>query len=364
MKINFTNTAKTICFLTLATAFYGCKKDKNAPDTAPAEIKSRGLYVLNEGNFGMNKASLDFLDLASGSYTKNIFASANPTVAFGLGDSGNDVKVYGSKVYVVVNGSNKVEVLNQTTSKEVAKLDIANPRFITFYKNLAYITSYDGFVAAIDTAAATVIKTKIKVGNQPEEMAIVGTKLYVANSGGYNAPNYDRTVSVIDLNTNTEIKKIDVALNLYHLKADKYGDVYVSSRGDYANVPSSLFLIDTKTDAVTKDFKIPTGDFCIEGDNAFVFSYDYAAKKGNYLKLNIKDESVVTNNFIADDTGASITTPYGITVDASSGDIYIADASGYTAPGKLYAFDSSGKKKSGFPIITGDLPGHFAFLYK
>ena len=42
-------------------------------------------------------------------------------------------------------------------------------------------------------------------------MAIVGDKLYVANSGGYRVPNYDRTVSVIDLKTFTEEKKIDVA---------------------------------------------------------------------------------------------------------------------------------------------------------
>ncbi len=45
------------------------------------------------------------------------------------------------------------------------------------------------------------------VGYQPEEMVIAGNKLYVANSGGYRVPSYDRTVSVIDLTTFTEIKR-------------------------------------------------------------------------------------------------------------------------------------------------------------
>ena len=84
------------------------------------------------------------------------------------------------------------------------------------------------------------------VGYQPEEMVIAGNKLYVANSGGYRVPNYDRTVSVIDLTTFTEIKKIDVAINLHRLELDRYGNIYVSSRGDYYDTPSKTFVIDSR----------------------------------------------------------------------------------------------------------------------
>jgi DNA-binding beta-propeller fold protein YncE len=77
------------------------------------------------------------------------------------------------------------------------------------------------------------IQREVTVGYQPEEMEIVGNQLFVANSGGYRAPNYDNTVSVIDLNSFTEIRKLDVAINLHHIKKDNYGDLYVSSRGDY-----------------------------------------------------------------------------------------------------------------------------------
>ena len=60
------------------------------------------------------------------------------------------------------------------------------------------------------------------VGYQPEEMVIVGNKLYVANSGGYRVPNYDRTVSVIDLNTFKVIKTIDVGINLHRMELDQF----------------------------------------------------------------------------------------------------------------------------------------------
>lgn len=360
---------RVLASVLMLASVMGCRKDPPKKEDATINYKNptsgmKGLYLLNEGNFGSNKSSLDFYDFASGKYTRNIFGVANPTVALGLGDSGNDIKIYGSKMYVVVNGSNKVEILNSNTAKEEAKLDLTNCRYITFYKNYAYITSYDGFVAVVDTANASVIKTKIKVGNQPEEMAVVGSKLYVANSGGYNPPNYDRTVSVIDLNTNTEIKKIDVAVNLHHLKADQYGDIYVSSRGNYADIPSSIFLIDSKTDEVKKDFHIPTSNFCIDGDNAYLFSYDYGSLKSAYVKLSVKTEAVLSNSFITDGTESSISVPFGITVDPSNGDIYVADSPDYTLPGKLYCFDKAGKSKYAAPLTTGDIPGHFAFLTK
>ena len=64
---------------------------------------------------------------------------------------------------------------------------------------LSYVSSYAGpvkidpnarlgYVARVDTTTLTVKDTCV-VGYQPEEMVIVGNKLYVANSGGYRVPN-------------------------------------------------------------------------------------------------------------------------------------------------------------------------------
>lgn len=45
---------------------------------SPHEIK--GMFVLNEGNMGSNKCTLDFLDFRSGFYTRNIYPERNPEV--------------------------------------------------------------------------------------------------------------------------------------------------------------------------------------------------------------------------------------------------------------------------------------------
>lgn len=219
---------KNIIFLKFSTLimclviFASCRKDPEPiPETRetlfPAEPGAtvKGMYVVNEGNMYMNKASLDYVDFTQGLYRRNIYNQANPEVTKGLGDVANDIGVYGSKLYVVVNISNKIEVMDVKTAKRIKMIDLINCRYVTFQGNKAYVSAYlgkvgdpkapRGIVAEIDTATLQITR-KIEVGRQPEEMAIVGNKLYVANSGGYSPPDYERTVSVIDINSFTEIK--------------------------------------------------------------------------------------------------------------------------------------------------------------
>ena len=379
MKKQIKNTCLLIAAISMVAS--GCRKETTlvpatlSPVTAPEpDAPYVGMYLLNEGNMGSNKASLDYFDYTTGIYKKNIFAEKNPTVVKELGDVGNDVQIYGSKLYAVINVSNKVEVMNVADTKSLGKISIQNCRYITFANGKAYVSSYAGpvkietnapigFVAEVDTSTLQVIR-KVTVGYQPEEMAVVGNKLYVANSGGYRVPNYDRTVSVIDLATFTEIKKIDVAINLDRLKADSDGDIYVTSRGDYRKVPSKLFVIDTKTDQVKKTFDIGASNLFISGDTAYIYGSEFSYNTGkwviSYNMLNVKTETLLNTNFITDGTEQSIRMPYGIIVNPATKDIFVTDAKDYVSSGTLYCFDKTGKKK--WSALTGDIPGHMVFV--
>ena len=52
-----------------------------------------GLYLLNEGNMGSNKCTLDFVDFDNGYYVRNLYAEKNPNVVKELGDVGNAVRI-------------------------------------------------------------------------------------------------------------------------------------------------------------------------------------------------------------------------------------------------------------------------------
>ncbi len=359
-----------------------CRKE---PKVTPAQQETlftpetnsniAGLFLLNEGNMNMNKASLDYIDYQTGIYHRNIFGQANPTATKGLGDVGNDIAVYGSKLYVVINVSNKIEVLDKHTYKRIKQIDLLNCRSMAFGNGKAYISAYlgkvgdasapNGIVAELDTASLEITR-KVMVGRQPEEMAVVNNKLYVANSGGYSPPNYERTLSVIDLNSFSEIKRIDVAINLNQVKVDAYGDLYVSSRGNYYDVPSKLYVIDTHTDLVKHQFDVPVSNMCILGDTAYIIStaWNYPKQENeiSYTTLDVKNEKVLSGKFINDGTEKQISVPYGIIVNPQTKDVLITDAGNYVSPGTLFCFDSSGRKK--WSIATGDIPAHMTFIYK
>lgn len=334
-----------------------------------------GFFLLNEGNMSMNKASLDYMDYETGTYRRNVFSQANPNLVGGLGDVGNAIGIYGSKLYVVVNASNKIEVLNADTGIRIKQIDLANGRYVTFYKGKVYVSSYlgsigdpsapKGIVAEIDTTSLNITR-RVEVGRQPEELVAYNDKIYVANSGGYSPPDYESTISVIDIPSFTENKRIEVAVNLHRLKIDREGDLYVTSRGDYYEIPSKLFVIDTKTETIKKSFDIGVTDFTIHNDVAYMYSTEFSYISGDYdisyRMLDTQTEIFLETTFISDTHKALIEMPYGIAVHPESGDVLITDAKDYVTPGTLYCFTPEGALK--WSVETGDIPAHIAFKYK
>src|SRR5690554_29648 len=338
-----------------------------------------GFYLLNEGNMGNNKATLDYYDFETGIYKKNIYAERNPTVPKEMGDVGNDIGIYGSKLYAIINVSNKVEVMDVATTKRISQIEIPNCRFIKFHEGYAYVTSYAGpvvidpdyeqlgFVAKINTVTLEVVD-RCLVGFQPDELEIVDNKIYVANSGGYmgagDTEGYERTVSVIDIATFKEEKRIDVAYNLERIKADSRGDLWVSSRGDYKGLPARLFFIDREKGIVTDTIPIAASNYWIDDDLLYVygteFSYITNSWDISYSIVNTRMREIIDRKIITDGTDEEIEKPYGIMVHPETKDIFITDAGNYVTPGVLYCFDKEGKKK--WSVVTGNIPGHFALL--
>ena len=222
-----------------------------------------------------------------------------------------------------------------------------------------------GYVAKIDTSSLEIIDT-CPVGYQPEEMAIVGDQLFVANSGCYRVPNYDNTVSVVDLHIFREVQKIEVAPNLHRMEADDYGKIWVSSRGDYYDIPSMTFVINTEDNSICDVLdQLPCSDMAYCGDSLYVisnaFNYFTQTNEIKYSIVNVTTHEVVTDNFITDGTDKEIEYPYGIAVNPQTRDILVTDARDSVTPGKLYCFSKDGKLK--WVTNTGEKPSRIAFTW-
>ncbi len=371
----------TLALAIIAIVLNSCRKEDPIIDTTPTPVTPgedgpvKGFFLLNEGNMGSNKASIDYFDYESGTYFKNIFPSRNPDIVKELGDVGNDIQIYGNKLYAVLNTSNLIEVMDVNTATHIATISVPNCRYIVFDKGYAYVSSYAGpveidlnarlgYVARIDTVTLRVSDTCV-VGYQPEEMVIRDNKLYVANSGGYRVPSYDNTVSVIDLNTFKETSKITAGINLHRMKLDQQGNIYVTSRGDYYQTSSKIYVIN-KNDMVSDIIHQPASNIVISGDSLYAYSAEWSYLTNSYTTsyaiINTQNKNVVSRNFITDGTEQSITTPYGIAINPETKEIFVTDATDYVTPGKLYCFTPEGKYK--WHVETGDIPAHIVFTRK
>lgn len=363
--------------------FYIIPSQNQDTGVAPTRGNILGMYVLNEGNMGSNKASIDFLDLDENKptvhYLRNIYSERNPNVVKELGDVGNDIKIYGSKLWIVVNVSNKVEVATADSCKRITQINIPNCRYLAFKDGFAYVSSYVGPVKFDKDAPLGMVykvdtvdfkkKDSVVVGYQPEELCIVDNKLYVANSGGYRAPNYDQTLSEIDLATFKEIRKIKVGLNPHHCQVDHYGQIWVTSRGNYNDVPSRIYRLykgRNQLYEVIDSIDTPVSGLSIVGDSLYYYgsAWNNATATNNisYGLINVRTHKIIDTNLFSAPQLKAITMPYGIIVNPVERDFYLMDAKNYVSSGSLLHFKPDGTFD--WSVQTGDIPGHATFVYK
>ena len=357
-------------------------------NTGGKTVKSEivGMYLLNEGNMGSNKSTLDYLDLSAQDttvhYYRNIYSERNPSTVMMLGDVGNDIQIYGSRLWLVINCSNKVEVARATDAVRIGKVDIPNCRYVTFDGGYAYVSSYVGSVYddgsssplgsvfKVDTLTLQIVDS-CAVGYQPEEMAIIGQRLYVANSGGYQGmtgQGYESTVSVVDLATMHETGRIEIAPNLHHLKTDKYGQLWVTSRGNYNETPSRLYWLSPDTDGTMHlggGLNQAVSDLCIVGDSLYFYGSQWSdltqTNTVTYGIVNVRTHEVVSTSLSTAPEIEKIRMPYGIIVNPLHRDFYLMDAKNYVSSGELLHFLPDGTFD--WKVKTGDIPAHATWRY-
>ncbi len=304
-----------IAFATMAL-FVACSDDDKTIEPtptvpAPQTQASKGAYVLSSGYWGENNASIQYIDLENNRVINDdMYFTANGE---GLGDSGQDLILYGSKLYCTVSTSEKVVIMDKRckvlkshslrVDTESLPSDIiinSSPRYLAAHNGKVYFTAYDGTVSRIDTTTLE-IEAKINIGNVPEAITVANEKLYV-NLSDYGSGN---RVAVIDIATFTKIKEIRVALNPYSTCfTGSDGYVYVISNGNYAgdvSIPESKWVYSTlqriypETDMITEEW--PATFACQYGDDIYaIYSEYYLPETHKCVKYNLVNKS--ESNFI------------------------------------------------------------------
>jgi len=182
------------CAAALISSLTGCVKD---PVSALREVpvpSARGVYIINQGNYGRANSSLSYYDLTTFHVYNDVFSAVNGK---NLGDVAQVMTIRGSSGYVVVNNSQKIEIIDLATNLNTGTISTgsgSSPGPMAFVNDtLALVTDLYANALMLVNVPGRRVTGAISVGANPAGIAISQGKAYVSNSGF----GIGRTVSVV-----------------------------------------------------------------------------------------------------------------------------------------------------------------------
>ena len=330
-----------------------CKEDDKIVATPPS---GSGVYVVNEGTFFAGNGELSFISGSNGSVSNNLFQSVN---GFAAGDIAQSFHIYQGKGYLVMNNSQKIEVVQIPGVTSIATITgFPGPRYMVTKGNRGYVTDWSKSVKMVDLDQHAIISS-IDVGTLPEQLLLAGDKLFVPNSG-------DSTVSIIDLNTWSILATITVGLGPNSIQKDDHGRIWVLCSGstgpDYIggtadDAAGSLWRINANTFAT--ELVIPMGQFehplklqTNATGTTLYFLNGLDGYNGAIYSMNADDLTLPSSPSISGSF-------YGLGIDPNSGNVWGAVAPSFTQNGYVLRYDMNGVRIDSVGVGIG--PNGFAF---
>ena len=330
----------------------------------PGVVSSQGVFIINEGNFMYNNASLSYFDTESGNLLNDVFFNTN---GLPLGDVATSMTIRDNLGYAVVNNSGRIYIFDINTFEFTGKITgLTSPRYIHFVSdNKAYVSDlYESNITIINPQTHE-ITGKINVHNPgspflqhtSEQMVQYGRYLFV------NSWSYDNKVLVIDTYTDEWIDTIEVAVQPQSMVLDKNNKLWVLSDGGFQGNPygheePGLIRIDAATREIEQIFRFNPDDWprslAINGQgdtlwfiNRHVFRHPVGSEAPPERVLESSYDSSFSAGYRA------------IAIDPHSSEIYLADAIDHVQPGRVLRFSPSLTPLD--TLKVGIIPGGFCF---
>ena len=339
-------------------------------------VSGEGLFITNEGNFQYGNASLSYYDTKEKKVENEVFKRAN---AFKLGDVAQSMVIRKNVGWIVVNNSHVIFAIDINTFKEVGRItNLTSPRYIHFLSDeKAYVTQiWDNRIFIVNpkkfeiTGYINCPNMTMESGST-EQMVQWGKYIYV------NCWSYQNRILKIDTETDQVVDELQVGIQPTSLVLDKNGKMWTITDGGYEGSPygheaPSLYRIDAETFKIEKQFRFQLGDWPSEvqlngtGDQLYWINNGLVNRKNEAGKMEkvsatsiwtmgVEDERIPLRPFLEN----LKTIYYGLTIDPTTGDVYVADAIDYQQQGIIYRYSKEGELLDQFYV--GIIPGAFCW---
>jgi len=340
---------------------FACRENPSGPQqvVAPPSVL-KAVYILNEGNFGdPTGARLSLYDIDRETVYTDIYEAANNNAH--LGSIGDDMKIANGKAYIVMSGSENLNVigLDNHMLLQTASFPGAAPHdlLIDAARNKAFVTRlYTSSILVLNLPTLAIIDS-IRVGENPQGLALDGSNLFVCNSG-YGA---SKTLTIVDARADTVRKTLTLADGPTNAVLAPGGKLWVACTGNAFGTPATrgkVFIINTSTLAVEDSITFTEnlwGSIAMGVDG---FVYILGVAPGSFYGGPLHRISLATKSVLLKFIDGVF---YGIAVDDISGDLYLTDAKNFSTNGEVLVFSTTGTLKKRFAAQRG--PSVIAFKH-
>ena len=334
---------KFLCVTATVLFCVSCLKDKPPVDNATVNVSSAGVYITNEGNFLFGNASVSFYNIAENTVQEDLF---KPTNNKSLGDVAQSMCIYNDKIYIVVNNSGKIEVVDAKTFASQATISgFLSPRyFVPVNSAKAYVSDFKANAISIINLSANTVSGSISCSGWTEEMILSNGKVFVTSK------NRDK-VYVINTSNDVITDSIVVTYGSNSIKEDKNGKLWVLCNGDEnLKILAALHRINPITLQLEQSFFFSSGSpwrLKINGSKDTLYFLNNGVFKMATGAVVLPDQSFIPSgnrNF------------YGLGIDPVSGVVYVADAMDYVQKSIIYRYQPNGVLINSFKsgVISGD----------
>ena len=311
-------------------AFSSCKKDENL--TVETE-NYKGIFVVNEGGFAKSNGSIGLYKPG----TKTYFDAFKKANGLPLGDIVQSMSLIGSNYYIVVNNSNKIEVVSQSEFKSVATILTPSPRYVlSVSSSKSYISNfYNNSIKVLNLTTKSITKS-IEIYHNSDQMALMNKKVFITT--------FDNKLMVLNSANDSLVDSISTASGLSKIVNVGTSKLAVLCAGvvDWNNgsvIENGKIQIINDSNKVESSFALSSGSY----GGSMVYSsstgYIYFSLGNNMIyKMSL---SGVVSEFKTLDAGRNV---YGLTYNAANSSLYVTDAGDFNSAGKVIVYDLSGNK--------------------
>lgn len=342
-----------LCFLWAGLA---CKKVVDKPaDLLEGVIPHKGVFVINEGGFGYNNASLSYINFDTDEVSNQVYEARNGET---VGDVFQSMIIVNEVAYLAVDNSDKLLVVQVETLEKIRAVTSVNgPRYLVYdeVNNLLWVSQYHAVNVVGISLSDFSIKHQINLPDYvvsgavlpsgSDEMILEGNKLYVSN---FRRPY----AYVINTTTAELVDSFYVGYGVNNLMLHEQA-IWAAGSGDAGLNEMATLSVYSIGNLNQLYIETSTQGFADLAWNPI--KKEVMVQHGNSI-LAFAPETYKSHTLITATQGQNF---YGMNVNQLNGDVWLTDALDYQQNGAVLKYNKDGELQNDYEV--GLIPNNLVF---